>query len=244
MKKNHFLSDNLEKAWRNYEQSVHASRDKLSPKHIHKLRISTQRLEAVLTLAHSLKDVKHADHITELLKKIRKSLGPLRDSQVESPILKNVHATKKMIEFFKQDKHHAKKKAQKALENIQLKHERSIIDDVLKEILDIEFSKNKKEIQSQLDQKMKSSVFKFNLLLSKVDPEEMKDIHHFRIFAKKLRYQAECLQCLDRKLQFSLKKLKNKFITYITYYKINKIKLIIIITYWNHAVREVIFITK
>ncbi|MBC7458924.1 MAG: CHAD domain-containing protein [Bdellovibrionaceae bacterium] len=215
MKNKNLLSETLEKYWKNYANFVHSSREKISSKNIHKFRIATLKLEAVLGLVNTLKDIKHANRITDLLNKIRKNLGPLRDSQVESSLLDDImdkkskdKDSKSLIKFFNQDKQHAKKKAQKALENIQLKQEKSIVDEVSKAILEVEVAKNKKQIKNELDQKMKSSVLKYNFILSKIDPAQVKDIHNFRIFAKKLRYRAECLQSLEKKSRFSLKTLK------------------------------------
>ena len=209
MKDNKLLSENLEKSWKRYERSVHASRENLSPQNIHQVRVATQRLEAALSLAHSLKEMKKADHITNLLKKVRKGLGPLRDSQVGSNQLENIHGGKKLAESFKQDQHHAQKKARTALKNIELKHDKLNLIKITKNVCEIESKEKRKDLQKQLDHKMKSSILKFNLLLGKINPEQMKEIHHFRIFAKKLRYQAECIQSFNKKLQFSLKELKN-----------------------------------
>ncbi|MBC7464533.1 MAG: CHAD domain-containing protein, partial [Bdellovibrio sp.] len=127
MKSQKPLSENLGKCWKNYTHLVHRSREKLSPKNIHQLRIATQRLEAVLSLVHSLKDVKYENQITDLLKKVRKSLGPLRDSQVESPLLNRIvdekskdKESKKLVKFFRHDKRGAEKKAHRALLNVHL----------------------------------------------------------------------------------------------------------------------------
>ena len=71
--KNHFLSQSLLQAWKNYKSQVHLSRRKASPKNIHQLRIATQRLEAMLTLIDGLKPTDDSKVIVSSVKKVRKN---------------------------------------------------------------------------------------------------------------------------------------------------------------------------
>jgi polyphosphate kinase 2 (PPK2 family) len=72
------------------------SRAKISTRNIHQLRISTQKLEAILTLANSLKSNHNSKNVIFPIKKVRKSLGPLRDIQVESTALKGLELTQSL----------------------------------------------------------------------------------------------------------------------------------------------------
>lgn len=215
MLKNHSLSEALRKTWITYEKKVHLARNHTSPKNIHQLRISTQKLEAVLTLANSLHSTHHSKNIIVLIKHVRKSLGPLRDIQVESTALENLrdenlngHKQPEFSTFFTGQKSKAKKKAVDCLEKISLGHERKRIEKLAQKLEKLELGKEKGKIQSQLDSKMKSSVLKFNEIMKNVNPERIKEIHRFRIMAKKLRYQGECVNSLTGLSKYDLPNLK------------------------------------
>ena len=55
---------------------------------------------------------------------------------------------------------------------------------------------------------MKSSVLKFNSVMKNVNPESVKEIHRFRILAKKIRYQGECVKALTGLAKYDLQNLK------------------------------------
>lgn len=215
MSKNHLLSHSLLETWDKYEKHVHLCRKKISAKNIHHLRISTQKLEAILTLTNGLKSNHNSKNVIFLIKKVRKSLGPLRDIQVESTALKQLKDDKtgeskhnEFSEFFSDQKTAAKKKAIKCLDEISLKRERRHIEKLANKLVEVEFNKSEAQIQTELDQKVKSSVSKLSEMLIHLDPKRIKDIHRFRIHAKKLRYQGEVLNSLRDSPTFDLKNLK------------------------------------
>lgn len=215
MLKDHSLSQALRKTWITYEKKVNLSRNHTSPKNIHQLRISTQKLEAVLTLANSLHSTNHSKKLIALIKNVRKSLGPLRDIQVESATLGNLrdknlsgHKQREFSTFFARQESKAKKKALDCLEKISLGNDRKRIKKLAQKLEKIELGNDKDKIQSQLDSKMKSSILKFNQLMKNVDPERINEIHRFRIKAKKIRYQGECVNSLTGLSRYDLPKLK------------------------------------
>ncbi len=216
MLKNQSLSQSLHKTWSNYEEQVHLSRNQTSPKNIHQLRISTQKLEAVLSLAHSLHATHHSKNIISLIKNVRKSLGPLRDIHVESTALENLiqerlkaHKLRKFSKFFAKRKGSAKKKASKCLRNISLSQERKRVDRLAQKLKKNELDNDKNKIEVQLNSIMKSSFLKLNKVMKNVNPERIKEIHRFRIMAKKIRYQAECLNLMTGLTSYNLQKLKD-----------------------------------
>ncbi len=215
MLNNHSLSQILRKTWIAYEKKVHLSRNHISPKNIHQLRISTQKLEAVLTIANSLHSTHHSKNIIILIKNVRKSLGPLRDIQVESAALENLrdenlngHKQREFSIFFSKQKSKAKKKAASCLQKIELVSESKRVEKLIKKLEQVELKQDKNKIQSQLDLKMKSSAQKFNKVMRAVNPENIKEIHRFRIMAKKLRYQGKCVNSLTGLAQYDLPALK------------------------------------
>lgn len=213
--KQNSLSQTLKKTWQSYEGQVHLSRTRPSTRNIHELRVSTQKLEAVLTLAHSLRATHHSKNIISLIKKVRKSLGPLRDIQVESPGFSSLGVSQKTGQkrrefsaFFADQKNRAKRKAERCLNDISLGSERKRVGRIAAKIEQNEQKYNRRQIQLQLDAKLKADVLRFNAAMKTVNPERLKDIHRFRILAKKLRYQSECRNALIGTAQFNLDDLK------------------------------------
>lgn len=212
---NEFLSHSLSKTWTSYEKQVHLSRSKTSAKNIHRLRISTQRLEALLTLVNGLDANHHSKNIIFLIKKVRKSLGPLRDIQVESKVFNKLSAQQsenkknnQLSKYFSIQKNVAKKKALKCLDEISIKHERLRIHKLIKKLINFQAQKTERQIQNELNRKIKSSIVKLNRFTAHIDPQRAKDIHRFRVKAKKLRYQGEILNSLSGKPILDLNYLK------------------------------------
>jgi len=210
-----FLSHSLLEIWDRYEKQVRRSRSEISTKNIHQLRLSTQRLEAVLTLANSLKSNHNSKNIIFLLKKVRKRLRPLRDVQVEAMVLKDLKenkvgkkGSKGFASFFLRKRYSAKKKAVICLNEISLRKERHRIRKMAKRIVEIEGQKTKSQIENELNRKIRCSLETLNRMMTRMDPKGVKDIHRFRIRAKKLRYQGEFLTALSGSMIFDLNILK------------------------------------
>ena len=203
MERSHALSRSLKTTWKEYEAKVHLAKDSQSSKNIHQLRISTQRLEAVLTLINSIKSTRESASIIYLIKKVRKSLGPLRDLQVEATAFsrlneQKIHSQKLTLfsKFFNRQKAKAEKKAVHSLADISLKHDKIRVIKLARKLVQIESKKNRYKIQDQMDKQIRKSVTDINKDLKEINPCEVKQIHKFRIKVKKLRYQQECLNSL------------------------------------------------
>jgi CHAD domain-containing protein len=215
MPNRHLLSHALSETWAKYEKQVRLSRDQSSIKNIHRLRVSTQKLEAVLTLANSIQSNHNSKNVIYLIKKVRKSLGPLRDIQVESLALGGLSSPSSprqrdedFTRYFTHQKSVAKKKANRFLKEISLKRERNHVGKLVRKLMQIEEKKTSSQIHQDLHQQVKSSLSKLNEVIPTLNPERIKEIHQFRIQAKKLRYQGECLNSLSRTPSFDLKNLK------------------------------------
>jgi CHAD domain-containing protein len=213
--KNKPLSFLLLNTWNQYEKQVRESRSRVSKNNIHKLRILTQKLEALLTLSRSLNLNHNSKNILFLIKKVRKSLGPLRDIQVQSKAFEELTNTKQernkhkeFSHFLAQKKKTATKKARKCLSQISLKHEHIRIKMLSKKLIKIEAKKTKKQIQYELKKTIQSSIKELNNMRTKINPKRIQDIHRFRIYAKKLRYQGEFLNSSSHGPKIDLNKLK------------------------------------
>lgn len=215
MLKDQTLSHSLINSWQKYKKQVHLSRDKISNRHIHDLRISTRKLEAILNLVNALHPTKRSRYLISLIKKVRKDLGPLRDIQVEAEMLKkhnnetpNLKNDSAFIRFIAKQKRRKKKEANRHLKDISLKSEKLSVDKVVKKIEQIELQKGQKKIQSLLVQEIKSSMLKFNQVLTKMSAGSANEVHQVRIIAKKLRYRSYFLNATNGLGHFDLVGLK------------------------------------
>ncbi|MBC7419963.1 MAG: CHAD domain-containing protein [Bdellovibrio sp.] len=214
MLQNELLSQSLMTNWQEYEKQVHLSRKKSSAHNVHQLRISTQMLEAVLSLASGLSLARHSKNLIVLIKKVRKSLGPLRNFQVEAKSMqkqqdeKSLGKTKEFSKFFNKQGAKAKNEAKRYLEKISLKHEKLRVKKLVRKIEKIETIKNGIQIHSEIRKVIKKSVIKLNSRMENINPDRAKEIHRFRITAKKLRYKGECLNSLTGEAHFDLESLK------------------------------------
>ena len=208
------LSQLLLATWTKFEKQVRIALDKSSPRQVHQLRISTQKLEALLGMASGLPFKRKSDHLILLLKKVRKSMGPLRDVQVEEKALKNLNVKgfktkkKRFSKFLKKKSSAAKEKTRRCLDKIPLKNEKWRAAKLMRKIKKIESQKHRNEIQSDLGREIKKSVLALNGEMKKINPARVNEIHQFRIHAKKLRYKAECLKSLSGQSHLDLKNLK------------------------------------
>ncbi len=221
LKKNRSVSQSIAQAWTNYEKQVRSSRSKASIKNIHKLRVSTQKFEAILNLANCVHQNNRSKNIISQVKNIRKSLGPLRDMHIQFKKLqkfkiKNFSDKKQnaFLKFMSGQKKAAHKKAIQRLDDISLRDEKNDVKKIIKKIKNYESENNKKSNQIQLNSKMKIDMSFLNDSLRNINPERAKEIHEFRTLAKKIRYQAEYINSITDSKKYDLKKIK--FIQNIT----------------------------
>ncbi|MBC7456673.1 MAG: CHAD domain-containing protein [Bdellovibrionaceae bacterium] len=207
-------SQSLMTTWLEYEKQVHLTRKKASAHNIHQLRISTQMFEAVLRLVSGLNSARHTKNLISLIKKVRKSLGSLRDIHVEAKSMqkqedeKHFGKIKKFSKYFTKKKVAAEKKADLCLEQISLKREKFCVEKLVKKIKKIETVMTRSQIQSKIRQEIKKSVVKLNKRMKNINPDRAKEIHRLRIIVKKLRYKGECLNSLAGESHFDLGNLK------------------------------------
>lgn len=227
MLKVHSLSHSLRQQWDGFEKQFQLTRKKASTKNVHALRVSTRRLEAVLLLANTLKSNLKSQKILSMIKKVRKSLGPLRDIQVEELALKELRF--KPVEqkkgetfesFLSRKKSDAKKEARHYLKQISLKQKRKSLYEIEKQLQALESKKDRVQMEARLNKKIKSSVLRLNKTISNHRPVQIEKIHRCRILAKRCRYQSECMKSMTgssivdlptlRQLQYVSGKVQNE----------------------------------
>jgi CHAD domain-containing protein len=183
--------------WKNYEKHLEAANQRASTKNIHQLRISTQQLQAALTLMSALKPIPAVKDLAQFIKRLRKNLSSLRDIQVESITFEKLKTSdndsRKLTRFFKQKKARTKKKALRHLSVAAKSPIRFQINQVAEGLTQIEDAQTIPKINKQLHEKLHSTALEFNVKMEKLNPASVKDIHKFRILTKKFLYQNEFL---------------------------------------------------
>lgn len=209
------LSQALVQTWEDYEKQIHITRSKTSAKNIHDVRILTQKLQAIVTLSRHLWTKGRKKNIISLIQTVRKDLGPLRDIQVETEALKSLKlknlsqkTQKHFLKYVFSQQKKAKEKAVLCLKSIHLKHENKQIKKLVKNLQQMEESHVAAAILKQLNLRMIRDFSKMNHYKKKMDPDKVSNIHHYRLLAKRLRYQGDCINALAGFEKYNLSDLK------------------------------------
>src|SRR5213594_4226786 len=83
MKRTAELASSFNRSWKQFSDTWKRTRTHASEKSVHDLRVSTRRLIATLELARVLSNRKDIAKVQRHFKKVLKSMGPLRDVQVQ-----------------------------------------------------------------------------------------------------------------------------------------------------------------
>ena len=194
------LLSSFDKSWKNFSGTWKRARAKASEKSIHDLRVNTRRLIATLELARSLS---HRSDITKLqrrCKKILKSMGPLRDTQV---LLENLGRLRGMtlISDFKKT---LERRENREIDSIHSELKRSRkhdlskrLEDVRSELTRVHESLGPRKIHQSIERALNSRRNEFLRAARKfqrAQPSNEDLLHEMRIALKKLRYALEAAQ--------------------------------------------------
>src|SRR5215471_1055545 len=194
------LLSSFDRSWKEFSDAWKVARSKASEKSIHDLRVKTRRLIAVLDLAQSLSRRNGIDRLRRRFKRVLKSMGPLRDLQVQ---LENVSQMPpgRVIADFK--------------DGLQRRERREIkrIPDELKRGTKHRLKKDTKELLSELDHSSealgdsrivrsiervissrRNDFLKAERRFQRLKPANEEALHEMRIALKKMRYVVEAAQ--------------------------------------------------
>ncbi len=200
------LSEQLKQTWIHYRNQVQISRKKANSLNIHRLRVVTQRFQAILKLTQSLAPKHETELIIHSLKKTRRELGNLRDLQIESDL--KTGQVGHFSVFVSQEKKLAKIKVKKYLKDLPLKKQKTLLMKVMSKKLIQSEKMTIKQVRNLLAPAVKTTLNRFKKALSETTPKKMKNLHKFRILTKQLRYQEEGIKSACGFTPFNLSKLK------------------------------------
>lgn len=219
-KKIQCLSLQLARSWNQFMRLLLRTEQQLSTKNIHQVRVTSQRLEAILRLVKVLKLNKTSQSslkpMIKHIKAVRKNLGPLRDLQVESITLNSLlgRSTSPQSELAKELKANisvAEQQAKLALKKgvrFTKEFQKKVDSELISELKRLESERSPREIRIPLKDHLRKLVRSFNKSLTLIDPKQAGEIHQLRLQAKKLRYRGECLNSFSEKRVIDLSHLK------------------------------------
>jgi CHAD domain-containing protein len=189
------LSFSLLSTWSTYEALLHKAKKSPSSETIHQLRVSTQRLEAILVLCRGvIKSTKWFDKIIDELRKTRRQIGGLRDLYVATQTVQSwKDSSKRFEEFLKSKIKQEKKSDRKFLKSLPLKKQRQHVQELANRLLTIEETIAPEELDDLVDMTLSQTMKQLNNTFEKIQAPDIKSLHHFRIESKRLRYQKEFL---------------------------------------------------
>ena len=191
------LSTALHNTWMTYQELVKLSRKTPKNRHIHELRVVTQRLEAALVLSSGMTDSKKIDELIQELRGIRRHLGPLRDLYVERKIAQDwpeelkLFYQRKFAKFLKTQIRREAQKDKKYLKDLRLKKQWKEIQKIIVRLQEEEIRLQPDEIQILKENTVEKSAIQVKETLRDLKSDDIKTLHHFRIQSKRLRYQKE-----------------------------------------------------
>ena len=194
------LLSSFDRSWKEFSEAWKGARSKASEKSIHDLRVKTRRLIAVLELAQALSSENGIDKLRRRFKKVLKSMGPLRDLQVQLGNVTQIPQGRAIADF---------------KDGLQRRERREIkrIPGELKRGTKHRLTKDIKELLSELDHSSRAlgdsrivrsvervissrrnEFIKAERRFQRLRPANEEALHEMRIALKKMRYVVEAAQ--------------------------------------------------
>ena len=187
--------------WQRYRKALKRCRRKFSEDSVHKLRVETRRLLALLDLVHTLWWEEPLAQLQRRLKRLFKSFSQLRDTQVQLLFVQEV--LDRFPELARFDRTLAQRKRQltarvaRRVEGFDLNKLSRLATRVEKTLA----ARRRDHVHHDSDwillrQSVDQAFVRAVRLRSNVDPNDSSTIHRVRVAFKKYRYLVELLQPL------------------------------------------------
>lgn len=200
----HSLSEPLGNHWSAYKKLVRTARSDASIETVHRLRVATQKLEAVLKIAKGFGKENFCKSLTRSLRRTRKTLGKLRNLQVETIAIARMRkqrhegeSLKKFCRFIEKQKSGATDGVFRALQKIRLREQQHQVRQIARHLCVVEKSQNQEQIAKMIGKGLKKTSENFDHALKQLSPFRVSSLHRFRMVAKQLRYQKKVRQAVS-----------------------------------------------
>ncbi len=191
-----FIIGSIDKAYSLFERKLERSTKQYSEPGIHDLRVSIRRMLSLLMLLENFTDVPYLLDLKKSLKKMLKSLNPLRDTQVEVSVLKSlVFKFPVLYTFYIHTLNNEMALAEKAGIKIRNTDKESMdgLAFFLKLFIRQKFSSLGFYKEKILNLK-KTAFGELTCLYSAAARDDMESIHKVRLALKRYRYLEEALK--------------------------------------------------
>jgi CHAD domain-containing protein len=187
----------FDRAWKDFSTAWKEARSHAAEEPIHDLRVNVRRLVATLELARRLSRNEEIATLARRFKKVLKSMGSLRDVQVQ---LQNVEDLRRaeIIQDFKQALEQREKreieriaKTLKAARKQQLSKGVKAIRDEFERLHKARTDEN---VRESIEGVVRSRSNEFLRSRHRFKPEDEETLHEMRIALKRLRYAVEAAQ--------------------------------------------------
>ena len=200
MKRTEELVSSFNRSWKRFSDTWKKTRANASEKSVHDLRVNTRRLIATLELARVLSNRRDIARVQRHFKKVLKSMGPLRDVQVQLDGVLHIRHGRLIDDF----RRRLKRREGEEIERIQhaLKRGRkrrlaAEMKQLVAEMGSFHKSLDDDRIHRSVDRILSVRQNEFSKAKRRFDrPQSRNDetLHEMRIALKKLRYVIEALE--------------------------------------------------
>jgi CHAD domain-containing protein len=194
------LLSSFDTSWADFSKAWRKSRAKASEKSIHDLRVSTRRLIANLQLAQTLSRRDGLPKLQRRFKKVLKSMGPLRDIQVQLEELVQLPQTPLIGEFKasldRKERRHIKDVHQQLTHGTKHRLNKDV-KHVVSELTDVYESLTDAKIQGAVSRVLtarRNEFLKAERRFRRLEPVNEEALHGMRIALKKMRYVLEAAE--------------------------------------------------
>ncbi|MBX3170302.1 MAG: CHAD domain-containing protein [Candidatus Eremiobacteraeota bacterium] len=177
---------------RRFLDYLQAAQDELTPENVHQLRVSSRKLSSTLSMLSSLVGRGPVKKLRRKLRKVRRSLGVLRDLQRQLEWLCDEPLLDDYLTERSADLPSVIKRAKKDLRRIKpskLEKRLEMVDALLAGLLEEEQAEE--SVREMLSRTVWESLLQAMSHADEVDPDNSFSYHPLRVAMKSFRYQAE-----------------------------------------------------
>jgi CHAD domain-containing protein len=199
MKPSEQLLSSFDTSWDNFSTSWKTGRSKASEKSIHNLRVSTRRLIANLELMRSISRNAEIPKLQRRFKKVLKSMGTLRDVQVQLDKIEELRQAESIVDFRRSLENRERRQITNIPKQLKRDMKRRLnagVKDVRSAMKGIYDKAGDARIKTAVDRTLRSRRAEFLKARKHFKPEVEETLHDMRIALKKLRYTIEAAQPL------------------------------------------------
>jgi len=184
----------LDGSWANFSQSWKKARAKHSEKSIHRLRVGTRRIIAIVELIQRLSKRGDRTKLQRSFKRVFKATGSLRDVQVQIKLLAQIGDSEPLLEFRRLLERRERRRADAVTKGLTPKLRRALKRNV--RTLRSGFVRRQDALSDERIEIAVARLFRvrwneFFRARSRFKPSDEHTLHAMRIALKKLRYVAE-----------------------------------------------------